>query len=89
MGSVLNDYDSEFELSAPHGGKLKNILIDVDIQPQSASCVIYGITADGHTEGVTVLGGHHQVSLPFAHPKIYVKHNCPLEHIWIGTIGYQ
>jgi hypothetical protein len=92
MGSAINGhengYDSELELSAPHGRKLHGFLVDVDVAPKEASCIIYGVTADGHTEGVAVKGGHSQVRLPFAETRVYVKHlGCP-EHVWISTIGY-
>jgi len=89
MRQPIADYDSEMNLSVPAGSAVTSILVDVDLAPKDGSCMIYGITPEGHTECVTVRGGHSQVNLPFAHPKIYVKHIGWLDHVWIGTIGHQ
>ena len=88
MAQMLNDYDSVLDLSVPDNGVLRAILVDIDLAPKDGSCTIYGIMPDGHTEGVTVQGGHSQIRLPFAKRKIYVKHNGKLDHIRIGAIGH-
>ena len=87
MGQRL-DFDREIELSIPEGADPEAILVDVDIVPNSASCLIFGLMADGHTKFVRARGGHSQLKLPFVHRKIYLKFFNKITEVRIGTIGY-
>jgi len=79
------DFDKELNLSVSNN--FKSILVDVDLSPKNASCLIYGVMADGKTEAVSVKGGHSQVKLPFSNGKIYLKYADGATEVRIGTIG--
>jgi hypothetical protein len=87
MGHSI-DFDKELELSVPLGIEVEAILVDVDITPLHASCLIFGLMADGHTKFVRLRGGHSQVRLPFVHRKVYLKYFHNISEVRIGTIGY-
>jgi hypothetical protein len=87
MGQHL-DFDKEIELSVPDGISPEAILVDVDIEPHTASCLIFGLMADGHTKFIRLRGGHSQVKLPFVHRKVYLKYFHNITEVRIGTIGY-
>lgn len=80
-------FDQELDLSAPKDEAFEAILVDVDLQPSHASCLIYGVAPDGHSECVEVHGGHSQVRLPFGSRHVCVKYLHGLQQFRIGTIG--
>lgn len=82
-----NGFDQEVDLSGPQDGEFEAILVDVDLQPNDASCLIYGVAPDGHSECVEVHGGHSQVRLPFGSRHVCVKYLHGLQQFRIGTIG--
>lgn len=81
-------FDRELELSVPPHIALGAVMVDVDIMPRTASCLIYGVHADGTSRCVRLNGGHSQVSLPFAERKVYLKYSDKGTEVRIGTIGH-
>lgn len=84
----LVDFDKELELSIPMEGHVESIMIDVEVIPATASCLIYGVHSDGQTRCVKLKGGHSQVRLPFCHRKVYLKYVDNTSEVRIGTIGH-
>lgn len=84
-----SEFDRELNLSIPPDAHCSAILVDVDVEPRHAECLIYGTMANGSTSFVKLKGGHSQVSLPFASRKVFLKYLSEPQHIRIGTIGYH
>ena len=81
--------DFEMELDVPPGGVCQSINVTVTAEPADGGCLIYGLDADGVTECVDVRGGSKNVTLPFAHPKIWIKLFSGTSKVTIQTRGWQ
>ena len=82
-------HDWEAELHAPHGGVLKCILVDVEIEPRDGGSLIYGTDVNGAVGFVEVIGSKSNVELPFAHPKIYGTNIKGAKRVTIRTIAWR
>lgn len=80
--------DKTCRLSVPDETILKSILVEVEMMPENATCVIYGIDANGQSACVTVSGSHSEIDLPFSSPQICIRHDDDVQ-VRIGTIGYK
>lgn len=89
MATILSHDDAAFDLSVAPGCLPNGILVDVELQPESGRCLIFGRLANGNTGSVEIKGGHSQVSLPFIDPRIFIKHLGRFQEIRIGTIGHK
>jgi len=81
-------YNEALTLTAPAG--MDAIIVSVDIEPATASCVIYGFTKDGKTlQPVRVLGSAARLELPYGDPKVYVRYEAGLRTLRISTLGWR
>lgn len=81
-------YSEELTLPAPAGADA--IIVNVEIEPPTASCVIYGFTKAPKTlQPIRVLGSASRLALPYAEPKIYILHEAGLRTLRITTVGWR
>jgi hypothetical protein len=82
-------FNAEVDLTAPTGGILRSIRVEVTIDPSDAGALIYGKTQSGDFVYVEVGGGTTQLDLPFAEPHIWVKYLRGLTNLKISTLGWR
>jgi hypothetical protein len=82
-------YNIEADLTVPTGIPLRAITVEVNIEPNDASALIYGTTADGNIGYVQVGDGKNKLELPFANPHIWVKYLSGLVTFKLSTLGWR
>jgi len=80
-------YNEEITLAAPAG--VDAITVNVEIDPPTASCTIYGYRKGPVFQPIQIVGSASNLVLPFCDPKIYVAHGPTLRSVRITTVGHR
>ncbi len=81
-------YNLELPLRLPKDVKVKDVTVDIRVDPPIAACALYGYDVDGDLRGLQVHGSHSGVTLPFVGPQVYVAFMDGMMFIEIDVVGW-
>lgn len=80
--------NGQFELTVPSGDVLREVVIDLDIEPLNGSVLIYGMTASDEMTGIQIDGSQKDLRLPFINGNVAITHLGNVTKCSITTKGF-